>query len=52
MASVLGLDDQNSTLKKQVEKRKKNSTYKYWKHLLISEDFENGILEWKVKPQW
>ena len=36
---------------------KKNSIYKYWKHLLIDKDlvvekdFENGILEWKVQPE-
>ena len=36
---------------------KKNSIYKYWKHLLmdgdivVEKDFENGIEEWKVKPE-
>ena len=36
---------------------KKNSKYKYWKHLLldgdliVEKDFENGIKEWKVKPE-
>ena len=36
---------------------KKNSIYKYWKHLLIEgdivveKDFENGVKEWKVKEE-
>ena len=36
---------------------KKNSIYKYWKHLLldgdivVERDFENGIKEWKLKAE-